>query len=58
VISRSRPAVSGGDVQLTAESEVLRFRYCLATESAGEKSYDETHMFKHAEYTMAANPKL
>jgi len=36
---------------------VLRFRHRPAPESAGEKSHDETHMFKHAESTMALDPK-
>jgi hypothetical protein len=39
------------------KSEVLQFHNGSATESAGERRDDGTHMFKHAENTMAANPK-
>jgi hypothetical protein len=44
-------------VELMTKSEVLQFHNGSATESAGERRDDGTHMFKHAENTMAANPK-
>ena len=39
------------------ESEVLQFQNGPTTESAGNNGDDGTHMLKHAENTMAANPK-
>jgi hypothetical protein len=44
-------------VELMTKSEVLQFHNGSATESAGERRDNGTHMFKHAENTMAANPK-
>jgi hypothetical protein len=39
------------------EGEVLEFHSGSATESASENGDDGTHILKHAQNTMALNPK-
>jgi hypothetical protein len=45
------------NMQLMTESEVLQFHNGSATEARGERRDDGTRMLKHAENTMAVNPK-
>src|SRR5271169_3626189 len=52
----TRP-LAAKNMQLMTKSEVLQFHNGSATESAGESGDDGTHMFKHAENTMAVNLK-